>query len=95
MYFHSATNDNPFRMNRNVLLQGSLSFKDVAVVFTWDEWQLLDSSQKNLYQNVMLENYSNLVSVGKQHFSSVVGKLLPILSSHCLAFLDLRFIHHT
>ncbi|KAI5213824.1 hypothetical protein MUG91_G265n2 [Manis pentadactyla] len=46
--------------------QGSLSFKDVAVVFTWDEWQLLDSSQKNLYQNVMLENYSNLVSVGHQ-----------------------------
>lgn len=32
--FIVVINDNSFRMNRNVLLQGSVSFKDVAVVFT-------------------------------------------------------------
>ncbi|MEJ1286188.1 hypothetical protein NN561_017192 [Cricetulus griseus] len=46
------------------LEMGSVSFEDVAVDFTWREWQELDASQRTLYRDVMLETYSSLVFVG-------------------------------
>ncbi|XP_039735114.1 zinc finger protein 605 isoform X2 [Pteropus medius] len=48
------------------MIVSQISFEDVAVEFTLDEWQLLDPAQKNLHRDVMLENYSNLVLLGCQ-----------------------------
>ncbi|XP_076778265.1 zinc finger protein 431-like [Arvicanthis niloticus] len=42
----------------------AVSFDDVHVNFTAEEWNLLDPSQKNLYKDVMLETYWNLTAIG-------------------------------
>ncbi|XP_063141293.1 zinc finger protein 120-like [Rattus norvegicus] len=41
-----------------------VTYEDVHVNFTKEEWVLLDPSQKSLYKDVMLETYGNLTAIG-------------------------------
>ncbi|XP_029387986.1 zinc finger protein 550-like isoform X2 [Mus pahari] len=43
--------------------QVSLTFEDVAVAFTQEEWGQLDPAQKPVHQEMMLEIYGLLVSL--------------------------------
>ena len=58
-----------------------MSFEDVTVDFSQEEWQHLDPVQRRLYWEVTLETYSHLCAVGKHscpvHFLGASGRLPP------------------
>ncbi|XP_072462871.1 zinc finger protein 569-like isoform X2 [Notamacropus eugenii] len=61
------------------MAEGLVTFKDVAVDFTQEEWGILDHAQKELYKRVMLENAWNLLSLG-----------LPVPREYVISYFEQR-----
>lgn len=51
------------------MFQDSVTFDDVLVNFTLDEWDLLDYSQRELYRDVVGQIFMNLSFIGKKTVS--------------------------
>ncbi|KAB0347509.1 hypothetical protein FD754_012366, partial [Muntiacus muntjak] len=75
---------------------GGVTFEDVFVYFSREEWELLEEPQRLLYRSVMLENFAHVAALGNSEeapseqsaFAELVsefralGSCAPILKSH-------------
>ncbi|XP_014394377.1 PREDICTED: zinc finger protein 773-like [Myotis brandtii] len=64
-----------------------VTFEDIALYFSRTEWSLLDEGQRQLYLNVMLENFELLSSLGKTlTLTSDLGLALGLPRPHSPGF---------
>uniref|UniRef100_A0A8C0XIN9 KRAB domain-containing protein n=1 Tax=Castor canadensis TaxID=51338 RepID=A0A8C0XIN9_CASCN len=47
--------------------QGSVTFEDIAIYFTQEEWEFLDEAKKLLHLDVMQENFALAISLDCEH----------------------------
>ncbi|NWQ84837.1 ZN879 protein, partial [Columbina picui] len=53
--------------------QDAVTFKDVAIYFSREEWVRLSAAQRELYQEVMLDNYELVTSLGEDASGGLRG----------------------
>ncbi|XP_059759799.1 zinc finger protein 671-like isoform X6 [Balaenoptera ricei] len=70
--------------------KGGVTFEDIALYFSWEEWKLLDEAQRRLYHDVMLENFALVSSLGG------VSRSMALLCPRFCSFLssDISFCLH-
>ncbi|KAG8521922.1 Zinc finger protein 287, partial [Galemys pyrenaicus] len=60
----------------DLVTKESMTFKDVAVEISQEDWELMRPVQKELYKTVTLQNYWNMVSLGLTVYRPTVIPLL-------------------
>ncbi|KAM9208912.1 zinc finger protein 287 [Dugong dugon] len=70
----------------DLVTKESMTFKDVAVDITQEDWELMRPVQKELYKTVTLQNYWNMVSLGLTVYRPSV---IPILEEPWLVIKEI------